>query len=217
MDESMEHKDYYDALARIKRSLEWECSLVASTVVGVLRDRAVSSCYGRLAEKSIGTNGCPAVPYDAIFHPNVVKQIEESFTTIHFITEAQPYPLYGHESDLIGQLSRLLIVCKEGDSLDEETRDFINRRISGLNITTTNMKDGNYIRHLRNAVAHGRFGAVVDEQDPMNNSKLVFVDVNISEKSVTAIIEMNADQLNGIIDALIKGMADYLKRVGWIL
>ena len=74
------------------------------------------------------------------------------------------------------------------------------------------MEDGDYIAHLRNAIAHGHFGVEVDKQDPLGRSRLVFFDVKPWNEEVTAIIEMNSDQLNEVINAMINGMCDYLER-----
>ena len=61
-------------------------------------------------------------------------------------------------------------------------------------------------------MAHGPFCAEVDQQDPLEKTKLVFVDVNDKKREATAVIEMSAGQLNSTIEILISGMVDYLKR-----
>lgn len=41
---------------------------------------------------------------------------------------------------------------------------------------------------------------------------MVFVDVNDRKREVTAVIEINAEQLNSTIEIMISGMVGYLKR-----
>ena len=201
---------YEKAIARVKRDSDWERSLVASTVIGVMRDRAVSSYYGMFAALTQSLGGIPTVPYDVVFSEKAAGYVEESLDRLPVVGEQPIYPLFGHESDLIGQMARLLTVCREGETLDDETREIINRDIAALEITVSDMEDGDYITHLRNAIAHGHFGAEVDREDPLGKSKLVFVDVKPWNEEVTAVIETNADQLNAVIDAIIDGMCGYL-------
>jgi len=206
------------ARSEVNMSTEAEASLISSTVLSVVRDRSISSAYGlflkMLAEEGVG--GAP--PLDAIFSDKMANCMRANIVS-NLGSGALALPLYSGEGDLLGQLARLLVVCNE--RLAHENAELIERAdaaIGALGIEAM-ARNGEYVKHLRNAVLHGHFEAIRNEEDPFETI-IHFWDVNMRKREgrKTGDYRLTISDLNSIIDILINDVClKYLKHIGWEL
>lgn len=187
-------------------------SAIASMVLSVLRDRAISSCYGACAEIYLGECGAYP-PYKAIFQDKVVAELEWKIGS-WCGKDALLLPLYSGEGDMYGMLGRLMIACNELIDKDECAKIIgtCNKRIAETGCVVT-QKDDEHLRHLRNAVVHGR---VEIDNDPENPFQSIMIFSDVHNGSTNTRFEFTAFTLNDVIDILIDTCLECLKASGWI-
>lgn len=191
-----------------------EASLIASTVLSVVRERSISSAYG-LYMKMLQDSGCDELPpYEDFFAPCVEKRLKLDIEE-RLGKGALNLPLYSGEGDLFSQLSRLLVLCNE--TLSKKTPELINeanKKIGALDFPHQ-ANNNEYIRHLRNAVLHGHFEVSANENIPFENILHFWDEKNGNE---TGNFFFNAESLNAVIDILLNDVClAYLNEIGWTL
>lgn len=195
-----------------------EASFIASTVLSVVRDRSISSAYGLFLAKTLEVGGRIVIPpLDVFFSEKVGKRLAIDITE-KLGGGALNLPLYSGEGDLLGQLSKLLIVCNEKISSDNpKLIDNANKSIKALGFEAS-IDDGQYVKHLRNAIHHGHFEALKDDKDPLQ-AKLHLWDKQPRGKcETTADYKLSGKDLSSIIDVLIEKVClEYLDQIGWEL
>lgn len=194
-------------------------SLVANTALSVVRDRSISSLYGcylAILKEERGSNMVP--PLEHVFAGNVAERLGKDIEQ-QLGAGALNLPLYSGEGDLLSQLSRLLIICNE--TLRREAPDIIKAadvKICTLILPSDTDKD-TPIRHLRNAVLHGHFEMLVNEEDPLK-SVLHLWDIKPDTSAppkTTADYRLNIEALNTVIDILLNYVClTYLNKIGWV-
>lgn len=194
-------------------------SLIANTVLSVVRDRSISSLYGcylAILKEEGSSNIVP--PLEHIFTENVAECLEKDIKQ-QLGAGALNLSLYSGEGDLLSQLSRLLIICNE--TLRREAPDIIKAadvKICALVFPSDTDKD-TPIRHLRNAVLHGHFEMLVNEEDPLK-SVLHLWDIQPGTSDppkTTADYRLNIEALNTVIDILLEYVClAYLNKIGWV-
>jgi hypothetical protein len=202
--------DFDAEIAAIGMTKEYEASLVASTLLSVVRDQAISSFYGkRLSEQQ----GVGTILIESVFTSDYAEHLKNVLST-YCIKQEYDFPLYSGEGDAIGQLSRLLIPCHEKSEWFKEYVDNANDSIDRLRMDKY-MSDADYIRHIRNAVLHCRFKVFVDKED-FNKSKIVFLDI-IPGNRITAKIIATSENMVDIFKILVNVYKKYLNDIGWII
>ncbi|MEG0503930.1 MAG: hypothetical protein RR547_04740 [Raoultibacter sp.] len=195
-------------LSEMKMTREQEASLIASTLMSIVRDRAISGLYGYICAES----GSFSVPVERVFTADFSLRLKHEFSK-YGANPSEDLTLYSGEGDFISQLSRLLMLCNEKSELLETYVNKANASIANLHIETDYLSGNDYIRHMRNAVLHGRFKVLPDD------SKIVLLDVGIHKKKVskiTAKITITSDELAEIFRILMKDVyKQYLDDIGW--
>lgn len=186
---------------------EHEASMIAEIALSVVRDRAISSLYGYRSSEAGMFLGAATV----------FKE-EYSYRLTHKLEEcakgASGIPLYSGAGELLGQLCRLLMVCKERGVLQKYVQE-ADEAIGQLNLDIAYMDDGDYIRHLRNAIMHCRYEVQIDPED-FSKSRAIFLDLKNGGKQISGQIALHPDQINAVMDILIKDVClRYLDSVGW--
>ncbi|QBE48451.1 hypothetical protein [Leucobacter triazinivorans] len=190
--------------------LHAEADLIGNVVVSVLRDFGVGGHYGKVMFDG-GAIVEPAL--STVYQPDYAEAVAIELTSIAVVKSAELL-LYTGWGDMIGNLSRLLVVARETAAL-EPLLSAANSKIATLGMDVSCMSDGNYIRHIRNAVVHARFGVQIDESDPFT-SKIVFIDVDPRAQEITAKFKLTAEQLAQLMRIIIHEVFEkYLLAVGW--
>ena len=192
-------------------SFEQEASMIAEVAFSVIRDRAVSSVYGRKAS----IYGCFPSAWD-VFQEDYAKRAIEKMEECSE-GSSRSVPLYSGAGDLLSQLSRLLMLCRDRGVL-EEYAAAADEDISALGIEVEYMEDGRFIRHLRNAVMHCRYEIQLNS-DPFK-TKIRFLDICWDRKRqckiITGLITLLPEQLEAVLDILIEKVClQYLREIGW--
>lgn len=187
-----------------------EADLIGSIVVSVLRDFGVGGHYGKV----MFAGGAIVEPtLSTVYQPEYAKAVAAELTSIAVVKNAEVL-LYTGWGDMIGNLSRLLVIARETVAL-EPLLSTANSKIAMLGLDVNHMGDDNYIRHIRNAVVHARFGVEVNESDPFA-SRIVFIDVDPRAQKITAKIKLTGEQLAQLMRIVIHEVFEkYLLEVGW--
>ena len=192
-----------------------EASLVASIMISVIRDQAISSAYGK---KLFDLKpGMVLSTYD-IFVSDIASYLENKLSN-YVENDALSYPLYSAEGDLLGQLSRLLIPCNQKSEWFKEYVDIANIKIDALDIEKDFFDNKDYIRHLRNSITHCRFQIVLDKSD-FSQTKIIFYDIGKKKGKdvVTAKITMTNNNLVEVSKIIINNIyKKYLDDINWII
>lgn len=206
-----ERRTVENELAELKMSAEAEADLVCSIVLSVLRDIGLGGHYGMVSYNESGTYVTPKL--DTIFQPSYAEAVAAEVTSLS-VVKTPDVLLWTGWGDMIGNLSRLLVAARELPTL-KPLVEAANVKISGLELDVTYMSDSDFLRHLRNAVAHARFGVQVNPADPFA-SRVVFLDLAQRDSKVTAKISLTAEQLARVMRIVIEEVFDkYLQDVGW--
>lgn len=196
-------------LAALEQTTEEEANAVSAVMLSVLRDIAISTLYGFITAEELGMGASPA-PSD-VFTQRFAAKLTDEFAAV---AKSVDFPLYGTEGDLLGMLARLLVCCRETDRL----RTYVSSAdasIDALGADVSYMTDGQFIRHLRNAVLHSRYRVVLDPSD-WSLAHFVFVDIRPGGSEVTAKIVLTNEQLVKVIRIIIdEVLASFLADVGW--
>lgn len=207
----MRHHTLESELEALQMPLDEEADLIGNIVLSVLRDLGVGGCYGKALFGSGEALVLPALA--TIYQPEYVDAIVVELKSVA-IVDSPEVLLYTGWGDMLGNLSRLLVIARETSVL-KSFLEAANARIATLGLEVSLMRDGNFLRHLRNAVAHGRFGVEVNQADPFT-SKVVFLDVNPRAKTITAKIKVTGEQLSEVMRIVIHEVFEkYLLQVGW--
>lgn len=172
-------------LAQIELTEAETADAIGTVMLSVVRDLAVSSFYG----KTWHAGGALPTLTDIFAHA-FAEHVEREFRALTAVGNLG-FPVYGNMGDALGMLARLLVCCRDIDQL-QPLVSAADARIGTLGADVTHMADGEFVRHLRNAVLHSHFKVLVDQQDPFM-SKFVFIDVHAGE--LTAKIVLSNNQL----------------------
>lgn len=193
--------------AILELSPEEKADNLAMTMVSVVRDIAISSLYGYIWVEEYKPS------FSDIFTDRFSDYLTRKFSE-HQSIHGSNFNLYGTTGDLIGQLSRLLIYCKESEDLHEYVKA-ANHKIEQLGVELSYFKDQEYIKGLRNAILHGNFTAIVDESN-WENAKIVFLDRYVDGPKMTGKIVASNEQLMQIIAILVHDIYESrLRDIGW--
>lgn len=187
-------------------------SLIAHTVLSVVRDIAISSAYGCYMD-ALKKTGCldEVPPLEDFFSHELAGVIKERVEK-QCGPQALSNYLFSGEGDFFGQLSRLLIICYEIIGSSSPIIKEADEKIAALDFPRE-MIDGQYIRRLRNAVVHGHF---TTESDGAQNRRIVLWDQLPGDGEETARFSFDADAIQKTINILIEDVClKYLKQVGW--
>lgn len=197
-------------LCALLMSIEEEADLIGSIVVSVLRDFGVGGHYGQV----MYGNGLIRPPALAtVYQSEYVEAVATELTSIAVVKSVDVL-LYTGWGDMIGNLTRLLVIARETTAL-RPLLSIANSKIAVLGIDVSHMSDDNYIRHIRNAVVHARFGVEINERDPFK-SKVVFIDVDPRAQKITAKVKLTGDQLSQLMRIVIHEVFEkYLLEIGW--
>lgn len=193
-----------------------EANALSNVMLSVVRDMTISGYYGYLyAEKY---NNLKAPLFSDIFTSGLCGALEERLKDLDSVDNVE-IDLYGTHGDLLGWLSRLLLYCRENEHLAKHIIA-ADQLIEELAISAW-FHDGKkeYLRHLRNAIAHSRFTVRVNEKD-WEKSEIVFIDVKPSFKgkgdTMTAEIITTSSQLISILKIIIAEVYDKrLMEIDW--
>lgn len=192
---------------------EREVDNLGGVVLSVLRDMAIAGLYGFKAED--GVSGAAYPTLNEVFVPEYAERIEAVVGELESV-HGFGYPVYTGIGDLVGYLARLLIFVRESSELKPYLQS-ANNQISTVGLVVEYTNDSDYLRHLRNSIAHARFAVLVDPENPFE-SKLVFLDLAGGDKKVTAKITATADQLMSVIRIVIHEVYEvFLSDAGWIV
>ena len=196
-----------ELIAKFGLDAENEASMIAEVVLSVIRDRSISSLYGFQAFQQ-GRFPSVSEVFNSFYSQRVVSDLERH------AKKASRQPLYSGAGELLGQLCRLLLVCKERGVLAPYITK-ANERLAQLEIKTTFMSDGDYVRHLRNAIMHCRYEVQVDPDDFLR-TQLVFLDLRNGGNEISGMITVSPEQLNETLNILIDDIClRYLTDIGW--
>ena len=196
-------------LGALEQSIEEEANAVSAVMLSVLRDIAISTLYGYITAEELSHEASPD-PSMVFTHRFAVKLNDELST----VAKSVKFPLYGTQGDLLGMLARLLVCCRETDRLRAYVRS-ADKSIGALDPDVSYMTDGQFIRHLRNAVLHSNYRVTVDPND-WSLARFVFVDIRPGGSEVTAKIVLSNEQLVKVIRIIIDDvLASFLADIGW--
>jgi len=185
---------------------EQEASMIAEVALSVVRDRAISSLYGFEAANE-GLYPRPSRVFIEKYAKHICCKMEECNEG------ALNVPLYTGAGELLGQLSRLLIVCRERKTLSPYL-EHGSKEIARLGVKIDYCKKSKCITHLRNAVLHCRYQINLSSMG-FEESTIVFRDVD-GEGHISGEICATAKQINLILDVLIFEICfRYLADIGW--
>jgi len=197
-------------LKALQMPLDEEANLIGNIVLSVLRDFGVGGHYGK-ALSDAGALVAPALA--TIYQPEYVDAVATELTSVAVVSSPEVL-LYTGWGDMLGNLSRLLVIARETSAL-QPLLTAANAKIATLGLEVSQMSDDNFIRHLRNAVAHARFGVEVNESDPFT-SRIVFIDIDPRARKITAKIKVTGEQLARVMRIVIHEVFEqYLLQVGW--
>ena len=167
----MHKQEFNSKIKPIENHVGKKYSLIASVVNSVARDRAISGKYGY---EVMSKNQPPyidknVIKLNEIFTKEYEYHIREYFKKYYVEDELFDNSLYADMGDLLGQLSRLLIICVE--LIDEEYIDNGDKVISKIDFSDcrdndlynkyNHLKLDSYIYRLRNAVLHGHISTII--------------------------------------------------------
>lgn len=210
------HQEKQDKDILATMSSEQNASLIANTILSIVRDRSISSAYGLLVKIMQDEGLSESLPSISCFFSDELTDRLKKDITEKLGERALNLPLYSGEGDLLGQLARILVICNE--ILSQKRHDLIDKADEEIgHLGSCTIDDGAYVRHLRNAVLHGHFNVDVDGQDPFS-SIIHFWDINPHKNGKAVDLRLNIEDLNNVIDILIKDVClTYLKGIGWSL
>lgn len=195
----------------IQMPVEEEADLIGNTILSVLRDFGLGGHYGKMLYNGGGVAVTPTLA--TVYQSGYVEAVAAELASLDVVKTADVL-LYTGWGDMIGSLSRLLVVARETAVLTPLLAA-ANIEIAKLGIEATHMVDNDYIRHLRNAVAHARFGVEITEGDPFA-SKIVFIDADQRAHKITAKVKLTGEQLAQMMRIMIHEVFEkYLLEVGW--
>lgn len=176
-------------------------SLMTSAVISVIRDRAISGCYGLSASlRDTDIDDFNYEPLYDVLNKKVAERLINSVCTV-FHVEAFSCAVFGVEGDLLSQLYRLLAIAQQySDKLEKYIVNVDSTFEKAFSEQSENM-DSSYIRHIRNAVCHCRYKIEPDRSD-LDNARIVLYDGHGGEVSFE--LRLSVDDINFIIDTIIK-------------
>ena len=182
---------------------DWETiRLISDTCVSVIRDRSISSAYGLYLSEH---NAPPKLT--CFFSPIISEKLRQDFDKYHI--DANKLWLYSGLGDFYSQLSRLLTVCRETDELKQYVEK-ANSKLSEI-FEEYHSNDFDYIRHLRNVVAHGKVAFDTEE------CLMHFIDTR-HDGSTSAEFTLDHQQVSELIEILLHDvLLSYLSDIGWAL
>lgn len=176
--------------------------LISDICVSVIRDRSISSAYGKYISIF---NRSPELT--CFFSQTITDKLQRDFD--RYGIDINRLCLYSGLGDFYSQLSRLLMLCRETNELKQYVEE-ANSKLSII-IGAQGSDESAYIRHLRNAVAHGR----VDFDT--RRGLIHFIDMR-RDGSKSAEYILDSQQINEIIEILLSDvLLKYLLDIGWSL
>lgn len=198
-------------LGALQMPLNEEADLIGSIVLSVLRDFGVGGHYGKALFDSGEAMVMPTLA--TIYQPEYVNAVAVEMTSVAVVNSPEVL-LYTGWGDMLGNLSRLLVIARETSAL-QPLLEAANAKIATLGLEAGYMRDDNFIRHLRNAIAHARFGVEVNQGDPFT-SRIVFIDIDPRAREISARIKATGKQLSQVMRIVIHEVFErYLLQVGW--
>lgn len=186
---------------------------LGAVVLSVLRDMAIAGLYGLKTEGSMSGVAYPTL--NEVFVPEYAEHIASVVGELE-VVHSFDYPIYTNIGDLVSYLARLLIFVRERGELQPYLQS-ANNQIGAIGLAIEHASDADYLRHLRNSIAHARFTVLVNPDDPFE-SKFVFLDLGDRGNKVTAKITATAEQLMCVIRIIIHDVYEvFLADAEWIV
>lgn len=197
-------------LENIKLTDDQVESLWSSVFYAYVRDQALINYYRMQCEQS-STDTCSL---NDVFQPGFVKVFRQSL--FHYgIDVDNNAPLYSGEGDFVSQLMRLFFLIKERSHSIELDYESINLQIEQLSLPHCFVKKGDFIKCIRDALAHHRFKIDIDHE---NNSAttVTLLDVRFERGNPAELsgkMVLTGSELSSVVDIVVDAVCGQLNTV----